>query len=449
MKRHNIRIYLVASFIFLIGIQFASAQSSEVLTLQQAIDMALENNHLLNIKKLQVDEKASKVTEGKIKAFPTVTINSTWQYNQNLAKLTIPKGSMGTLPLSAQMIIPLPSQDLAFDLSKHETFNAGVMLYQPISQLGKIKAGIDVSKTDVSIARQEEINASLQIQQAVEKLYYGLLINKKQKEEADAKLELAKMKLHDVESALASGKTVDVNRAGLMANIADEEQNLLKLEIQAEDYTVDFKNLTGFTSETVTLVEAETLLPESLIVSDQKETSETNNPNLIIAGLNQQKAKQGVDAARWSYLPDLGLVAGYTYQQGSILYPEHNPFVGANLKWNIQDIFSNRQLVNQRNFLLEQAAENLENTRQQVTSDIEKANRKIRQAIALINVAQKAVTYREEELKIQQNKETNGLNTAADLLNTKSLLAKAHADLLAAQLNYRMALSDLKMLTGK
>ena len=57
--------------------------------------------------------------------------------------------------------------------------------------------------------------------------------------------------------------------------------------------------------------------------------------------------------------------------------------------------------------------------------------------------------YRTEELKVQLDKEKSGLNTASDILNTKALLAKARADLLAAQLNYRLALTDLKILTGE
>jgi len=63
-----------------------------------------------------------------------------------------------------------------------------------------------------------------------------------------------------------------------------------------------------------------------------------------------------------------------------------------------------------------------------------------------MEVAQKAVNYRQEEYKIQQDKEESGLNTTSDLLNAKALLAKAQADLLAAQMNYRIALTDLRLL---
>ena len=82
-------------------------------------------------------------------------------------------------------------------------------------------------------------------------------------------------------------------------------------------------------------------------------------------------------------------------------------------------------------------------------NNIKKAHRKVNQAQALIAVAQKALTYRQEELKIQEDKQAAGLNKSADLLNTKALLAKAHADMYSAQLTYRMAISDLNILTGK
>ena len=43
-------------------------------------------------------------------------------------------------------------------------------------------------------------------------------------------MKLSKIKLFDVESALMAGKTVNVDKAGLQANIADEEQRILQLD---------------------------------------------------------------------------------------------------------------------------------------------------------------------------------------------------------------------------
>jgi outer membrane protein TolC len=418
------------------------AQQPMPLDLQQAIDLALQHNRALHIKKLQQSEKEAKLHEDAIKQYPAVTVSSAYQYNQNLGALNIPAGYFGALPLGGTTI-ELPNKDASFELGKHNNFNAGVTVYQPITQLGKIKAGMEVTKTDVLIAEQESRKAALQIRQAVEKLYYGLLINQQQQVTANANLQLAQMKQFDVESALMAGKTVDASKAGLQANVADEEQNLLKLQIQADDYMADLQQLTGITADSVILAKVD-YSPQP--ISDS--ISGDNNVDIRLATLTRVKTEQAIKAAQRSYLPDFGLMAGYTYQTGNVLYPSSNPFVGASFKWNIQDIFSNKQVMHQRNFQLQQSTEYVANTQETVNHDIAKAKRRINQAIALIAVAQKAVNYRQDELKIQQDKQDAGLNIEADLLNTKSMLAKAQADLLSAQLNYRIAISDLRILTG-
>jgi len=64
-------------------------------------------------------------------------------------------------------------------------------------------------------------------------------------------------------------------------------------------------------------------------------------------------------------------------------------------------------------------------------------------------VAQKAVGYRKEEVKVEEDRRAAGYNVNTDLLNTKSLLAKAEADMYAARLSYLLAVSDLKFLVGE
>jgi outer membrane protein TolC len=129
--------------------------------------------------------------------------------------------------------------------------------------------------------------------------------------------------------------------------------------------------------------------------------------------------------------------------------PNNNPFAGINFKWNIQDVLSNRHVVKQRQIQSQQANENLTNTREQLNTDLDKAYNKIIQSKNLIAVAQKAVGFRREALKIQLDKSDAGLNTKVDVLNAKSSLAKSEADLYAAQLSYRLALSDLNILEGQ
>jgi outer membrane protein TolC len=411
----------------------------DTLTLNGAIDAALRNNHLLCIKKMQVEENKAKVKEDEVKKYPVAILNSTYLYNVNTSD---------PLPIGSTSTLPLPYPDKYMQLGEHNTFNAAAAIYQPITQQGKIRTGIDISKSNVLITEKEQQKVAQQIRQSVEKLYYGLLINEKQKEEAVSKLKAAKIKLFDVESALLSGKTVEADKVGLQANIANEEQNILKLDIQAQDYTGDLKQLTGLVADSFFLVKVDIAPIAMPSLEESKSVALVDNVDLKIANLNSAKAKLGIKAARQSYLPDVGFVGGYLYQGGNRALPNNNPFAGINFRWNLQDVISNKHVVKQRVLLLKQANENVSNTQEQLINDIEKAHNKIRQAKALIAVAQKTVNYRKEEMKIQLDKGAAGLNTKTDILNVQSLLAKSEADLYEAQLSYRIAVSDLEILEG-
>ena len=426
------------------------SQDQPSLNLETAIDLALKNNHLLNVKRLQIDEKQQKVNEDKVKFLPVIAIGGSYQYNSNLPSFTIDQGRFGTLPFSG-VYYPLPPVDEIIEVGEHNVYNAGITLYQPLTQLGKISSGVKVSKTELQIARTEENKTAFQIKQAVEKLYFGLLILRKQIEEAELKARMAEIKLKEAENALLAGKTTESSRYGLAASAADEQQNLLKLRMQSDDYADDLKQLTGITGTDDLVLEpvpSEYLVEKTEAIDTSLKEALLKNNDLKIAALIKTKADYAIQASKLSYLPDLGLLGGYTYQKGTMIYPKNNSYIGASMKWNLQDMISNRTVQRQRIYLKEQAEENLANTMEQVNKDIAKAYRKLLQSQELIIVAGKVVEYRAEALKIQNNERIAGFNLESELLSAKAAMAKAESDYFAAQLNYRIALSELKILTG-
>jgi len=442
---------IVAVTLFLFAAQPpVSAQTVKILKLEDAIDLALQNNHLLNIRRYQVEEKQERVKEDRVKFLPTIAIGGSVQYNSNLPSITVEQGRFGTLPFNG-MYYPLPPIDEIIEVGEHNVYNAGVAVYQPVSQIGKIYAGLQYSNTELQIAQTEEARAAFQIKQGVEKLYFGLLIIRKQIEEAIIKVALAETKLNDIQNAVTAGKTTESNMYGLSASMADEQQNLLKLKIQYDDYFADLIQFTG-------LDPTDSLELQPVQVKNYKATisaidtslgqARSKNNDLKMALLNKTKTEYSIKASKYSYIPDFGLLGGYTFQEGSDIYPRNNAYIGASIKWNLQDILSNRAVQNQRIYLKKQAEENLMNIVEQVSRDIDKAYRKLNQSTQLIHVAEKVVEYRRADLKIQSDRHISGLNLESDLLSAKAAMAKAESDLYAAQYNYRIALSELKILTG-
>lgn len=423
-------------------------QNLERLNLQKVTELALRNNRLLNVKRLQVEEKQQKVNESKVKYFPSVTVAGAYQYNEHAPALNIPRGSFGDLP-PVLGGMPMPPADKIFEVGDRELYGAGAVLYQPVSQIPKIKAGVDVSETELQIVKLEQTGAAMKVKQNAEKLYFGLLILQKRKEEAQLKLLLAQRKLYDAESAVLAGKAVKAGETGLRANVADEEQNLLKINIQMDDYDADLKRLTGLSAGSVFVLEPVSVDDVPAQDAPVDAVAQGGNNDVKLALLYQVKAEHAVRASQYNYLPDFGVVGGYTWQEGITLYPENNTFIGVLMKWNIQDAFSNTYVRRQRLSLKKQAEENLAGTREQVDADVGKARRKLTQSAALITLAKKVLAFRREDFKLQTDRNQAGLNLEADVLAAQAALAKAEADGYAAQLNYRMALTDLRILTGR
>lgn len=446
MKPNITTTLLVLSILFF-GSFRLSAQSSREYSLRQLVEAAKKNNRMLTIKDYQVQEKMSKLKEDEIKRYPTATLDGSYQYNFTLPDFVIPAGTLGSVPTGNGTTQPLPATDSKFRVGEKGMYAVGFGIYQPLTQQFKINTGLAIDKTDIQLGQKEKEKATLQVELAIEQLYYAAMITQKQTESAGAKLEMTKAKLQDAEGTLAAGKTTVANISGLRAGVAYEKQHILKLSMQLQDYLSDLSELTNLDAGTLKLSEIE---PDSTALQpvDVYKRAAEKNPEIAIARLNREKASLGIKAASESNLPDLGIIAGYNLQHGNPILPGSSPYVGLSLRWNLQDLFSNRQVKNQRMFQLKQAEESVSCVRQQVTSGIDKAWRKVKQSDVLIETAKKLVSYRSDALKEEQDKQVAGMDIKTTLLARKSELAEAEAELYTAKLSNLLALAELRNLTG-
>lgn len=444
----SIKSSLLLVISFLLGPLRLSAQTVPAYSLQQLIDSAVINSELLSIRQYQVQEKISRLKEDHIKRYPSATVDGSYQYNFSLPDIVIPAGTIGSVQTGTGTTQLLPSQASRFSIGSKSTYNVGVNIYQPIAEQLKINTAIAIGKTDIMLAEQQKEKTLLQLVLAVEQLYYGALIFQKQIETARMKLELEKARLYDAEGALTAGTTTGVNITGLRAAVANQEQNVLKFDIQMQDYLAELSRFTGL--DVAILKPGDILTDHAGFNSiDEYKNTSLNSPEMQIARFEKEKAQLAVKAARQNSIPSLGLMGGYYVQGGNPVLPGSSPFVGASLKWNIQDLFSNKQVQNQRQFQLSQAEQNTLYIQRQLDSQIDKAWRKVKQSQALIAAAQKLVGYRTDALKEQQDKQLSGRDIKTALLETKSQLAEAQADLYAAQMSNVLAIRELKNLSGQ
>lgn len=417
-------------------------QGVDTLSLDEVVLKALENNNLIRASKLKEEEMRQKMKETNIKLYPSVTLNSMYMYRFNLGSLSFPEGAFGTLPLPEM----LPGQPTYREIGKHNTLIAGASLYQPILQLPKIATGVKIAQIDKELAGLEYTKTELLVVNGVERLFYGILAVRKRKIEAEKKIEAMSRRLYDVESAFLSGKTVEANTVGMKADVSDRKQDLLELDNEENDYLAELKTLTGTDFRDIPFGDESNYPIQN--VSDYLDDAAANNVDVRISALQIAQSEQGIKAARRNYLPDVGLMAGYAYQNSLSILSENNPYVGVSFSWNLQNLFGNSKVMKQRRLKHEQAVEYNEYVRKDITAKVEKAYRQLKETEHLMDVAAQAVDFQRHNLDIAYDKQDAGLNTRTDVLEAEAEFAKSEADYYAAKQSYLVTLADLRMLTS-
>lgn len=428
-------------------INVSTVWAQDTLTVACIVDEALANNNMLRIAQLRQQEEQSRVQQTTIKRLPVVTVNSLYMYRFNLGSMTLPAGSFGALPMSTGTLL-LPSDDVSMTLSKHNTFVGGVMAYQSLTQQPKISSAIHIAETDRDIAGLQVTQAQLKIISSTEQLLYGLLAVRKREEEAEKRIAVAKMKRRDAESAEMAGKALATDLAGLSAEILAREQDLLGFRTKESEIIADLVKVAGINLEGRTISDDNNFAVDEHDLSYFTSLALKENVDVRIGQAQVAKSMLGIKAAKQSYVPDVGVMAGYSYQNSLDILSKHNPYVGVSLKWNLQDAWANRQIVRQVELKHQQAVENDEQTRRNTLAAVEKAYRQMKESEHLTTVAAQAAEYARQTLRIEQDRMDAGLTTQLKLLTCETDLAKAESDLYGSQQSYRAAQAALRSLTN-
>ena len=324
------------------------------------------------------------------------------------------------------------------------------MVVQPLTQIMKINSGVEIANTDVKIAGEELDKTRGDIRYAVEKVYYGILIASRQKREAEFRIKLEEARLSDANNALESGIVLPLVSSGLKAALLNKKKDLLDIDNRIDNLSYMLNDLTGRPLETGILLDDTLKAPEkeqSLVQYDNSALS--GNHELAIADLMVTKSTLAVDAAKKEFLPDMNLFALYNYAHDFHVVNDHIGVVGVSLTWTIFDFGQKDSVLGQRNALHHQAQRNYQRVKNEVQRDIKQGYTNLKYSDQMIDLASQVVEFRKNALNIASDLDDTGLRLNTAKLEAAAELAKAEADLFAAELSRRLVLLNLSKLSGK
>ena len=415
-----------------------SAQNTKTLSLQEAIDKALENN--LTIKISDKDNAISKAVYKQTMAvfLPRVTVSSTTSFTNN------PMNNFGFKLLQQSTTVADFNPDVLNNPTEIRNFNTSIQLEQPLlnfdafHQRKAVKAQVEASKYNLERAKE---GIALKVNIA----YMQLQLSYK-----------AVIVLEKSLKTIATHKTVADNlfKQGLIqkADVLNVAVHVAAVQNQLQISRSNIKNSSNYLSYLLGSNDTGIIKPSKkldIAIADDFITANINtgrNDFLAIkANINAQE--QMLKASKKSFLPRANAFSNYEWNSNTILdLNANNYFVGVQLSWSLFNGGKNINKIVQEKKTLDKAQLGYKDYVAQSSLEITKTKRQLTDAKNNLKRSKIAVAQSKEALRIRTNRFEQGLEKTSDLLTSETQYQANELDYYQAIFNYNYTLVYLNFL---
>jgi multidrug efflux pump subunit AcrB len=437
-----------AQFMIALALLLGSGQAlaeTRTLALDEAIALAVSQNSSLKIAGSKAREAIDKRKSVRADYFPHLSNESTYLHLSDTQLLSIPAGSMGTVPGVGRF----PVEDVQIDQGSNDFVLTDTIITQPLTTLLKIHQADKIAIADQQIASADFGKAKTDVIFATYSLFYGLLIARKQRDAASAAVEAGEEALREAKQSVTAGTAHEVAAIGSSAALLQNRHVLLSAETRISDFTSELNDLLGLPLDT-DIDPLDPPPPETTSRSRESFLQEARekNPEIEAAQEAVKKAGSGLKAAYIDYVPDTSLFGRYSYQDGAPFLTDDVGAFGVKMTWNIFDWGKRQDVVAQRKEQLTQAKEDLRRVERRIEVEVDKAYRKLEETNNLIAVTRESLALQRENLRLKSKGVEARTATQVQYAAAVAAVKKAEYEELQALLGYSLALADLERIVG-
>ncbi len=180
--------------------------------------------------------------------------------------------------------------------------------------------------------------------------------------------------------------------------------------------------------------------PIELSLQDSINYALKNNPSIQIASEDKKNSELSVGETKAGKMPTLSLGSGYTYEGDSGKDRFSN---NLNMNWKLYSGGRTEAQIQQAELGVRTADLNVEKTKQQLTLDATTNYYSVLEAKNMRTVNEESVNNLQAHLKIVQAKYQEGVAAKAEVLRAEVEVANADQNLIKAQNQYDLAISNL------
>jgi outer membrane protein TolC len=423
--------------------QQSAATSAESLTLEQAIDLALRDNHAMKIAHLEVDKADESIAAAKTFRLPSLHAYTLVSKNLANNELDVPNPAANLFPGLGPFFI-------LNDSSQTRAIFAGSVI-QPLTQQYRIGLNIKLQRVSSQLAQAKLRQQQNETIDQVKKAYYAIL----QTRSGLSSVEEALKSYHELDKVtgdyVVQQVALKADHLTVQTRLAKVEYEQLELSNQLATQKERLNTLLGRDVGTTFEVAA---VPEfTSFVTDlaaARKTALERRPELQQARLAIEQATLDRRIKKSEYIPDVS--AGFVYltpRNYPPVIPKNFADVGVAVSWEFFDWGRKKHQLAEKEKAVEQAKNGLKETEDQVLIDVGDKLRKLQQSGQALRVARLAENSAKENLRVSTGRYKFQAVMLSDVLQSQASLAEATHDYQSALLAFWTAKAEFEKALGE
>ncbi len=453
--RQFYRIYISLLLLFFVipapppdlAAQTAPLTSGRVLTVDEAVAIALQNQPSVAAQTAQVRVGESRIKQSQAAWYPQVSVAAGYYRISPVSSETNASTSQAGMPPGTS--IPSGTSDRGD--ADYDQYSTSASVSQLLFDFGKTGTQVKIQELNTAASRFTLQNTKDEVTFAVKQAYYTLLGAQQNYEVAAEAVEMFRKHLDLARNFYRAGlkPRFDVTKAEV--DLSNAELGLIRAENNVRVGRVNLNNAMGLSpadAPPYTLA-ADGLAVTPVAVQEAQILRDVYERRSDLQAVQRQKEAAGetVRLYRKGYFPVLSGVGSYTYV-GTEFPLDAGWYAGANIVVPVFSGFMTKHQVAEARAAAEAAEATERDLKLTIALELEQAFLALREAVASHRKAELAVRQAKENQELAQERYRAGIGTAADV--TDAVVAYAHARLMnnAALCDYQLALARIERAGG-
>ncbi|CUH94550.1 hypothetical protein P22_0616 [Propionispora sp. 2/2-37] len=311
------------------------------------------------------------------------------------------------------------------------------------SEIKQAKLGLKEADLDLDSARQQvKYNAASK--------YFAMLETRNLVQVNKESVENLSAHLANVRAQYEVGTVAKTDVLRSEVELANAQQELIKAENNYQLAISNLNNVMGLPLDTELQLKQELAYEKyTLPMEECIGYALENRPELVKAGVTQDKAKEAITGAKSGYRPTVAVTSTYEWKDTDFPGDTRDHwYVGVSADWNFFDSGITKSKVKAAQASYEQSGHSLKQTKDNVQLEVRQAYLSMREAEKRIETSKVTVDKAEEDFKIAKVRYTAGVGTNLDVMDAQVALTEAKTNYVQALYDYNTNKADLEMAMG-